>query len=141
MKKISFFAVALLTASLCGCQPEPKETQINLKVRSPDGKLTAIYAEDLGGGPATGVYEEIYIVEGNRFPRLEDRVFSNECVYDIHLMWVSPTTLRVNYSVPQGIQDDTQREGLFIWPWLRHPSPASHVRLQFVRHQLARTGC
>lgn len=141
MDRNSLFALGLLGACLGGCQPDPKETQINAKVRSPDGKLTAIYAEDLSGGPATGVSEDIYIIDGDRFPRIEDRVFSNECMHDIRLAWGTPSTLRIDYAVPRGTHEDTERAGRSLWPWLWHASPAESVRVEFVRHQLGQGGC
>ena len=125
----------LLIVCLGGCQPDPRETLIKSKLRPPSGKLTAIYAEDLGGGPATGVSEDVYIVDGDRFPRIADRVFSNECVHNVSLAWEGPKSIRIEYDVSQNIHEDTGRpgpNGLPLWLWGSSPSQSINVHL--VRH-------
>ena len=128
-------ATLLLTACLGGCQPDPSETQINTKLRSPSGALTAIYAQDLGGGPATGVSEDVYMVDGNHFPRGADRVFSSECIHNLRLAWDGPTSVRIEYDVAQDVHEDTGRpgpNGLPLWLWGSSPSKSTRVHL--VRH-------
>jgi hypothetical protein len=100
--------LALLTASglgMGGCAPDPGETQINARVRSPDGKLEAIYADDLGGGAATGAIEEVFVVEPGASPSLGERVFSMECAHEIALAWSSPRTLTVSYATGADAKD------------------------------------
>lgn len=92
-----FLLIALFT--LCGCNPSPATTDIHERLRSPDGKIEAIYAEDLSGGPATGVSEDIYVVRAGQFPRLADRVFSNECVHNLKMDWTGNKRLAIRYSV------------------------------------------
>ncbi|GAO38168.1 hypothetical protein SCH01S_09_00150 [Sphingomonas changbaiensis NBRC 104936] len=135
MLRRSIPALALVAVCLGGCQPTPSETQINKRLRSPSGALTAIYAEDLGGGPATGVSEDVYIVDGDRFPRVADRVFSDECVHNLQLAWEGSASLRIDYDVSQDFHEDTDRHGpngLPLWLWGRSPAQAINVHL--VRH-------
>ena len=141
MKFAQISLVLLASASLGGCQPDPHETQINAKLKSPDGKLTAIYAEDLGGGPATGVSEDVYIVDGDRFPRLADRVFSNECVQNVRLAWGQASTLRIDYDAGRDVQVDVRRHNWSIFPWLWGSSPASNIKVNLVRHITNSGGC
>ena len=139
------FAGLMLASTLLlgGCNPDSKETQINARLRSPDGKLEAVYAEDLSGGPATGVSEDVYIVPPGRFPRLVDRVFSNECVHDLALRWTTKSDLNLSYSISADIHEDVRRPSLIWWaPWLWSPSPAAAVRLHLERMAApAGSGC
>ena len=133
----------MLGVSLTACQPEPSTTDIHVKLRSPDGRLTAIYSEDLSGGPATGVSEDVYIVDGERFPRVADRVFSNECVHKLRIAWEGPSTIRIEYEVGRDIHEDISRDGpQRTLPWLWEDSPAKGVRVRLVRHLMpAGNGC
>jgi hypothetical protein len=118
-----------------GCDPSPRETNIDTRVRSPDGGLEAVFAEDLSGGPATGTSMDVYIVAPGHFPRLVDRVFSNECVHDVQLRWLSPRALQVNYAVGADIHEDTSRATPSVWwaPWLWGKSQSSLVSLRLKR--------
>jgi hypothetical protein len=95
----------VIIQALCGCEPDPTDTQINARVRSPDGNLEAIYAEDIGGGAAVGVTEEVFVVTPRAFPHLSERVFSEECAHNIAMTWEAPRTLRVSYDLSAGISE------------------------------------
>ena len=130
-------------ATLVGCNPNPRETQISARVLSPAKTMEAVSAEDLSGGPATGVSEDVYVVPPGNFPRLVDRVFSNECVRDIHIRWLDRRTLEISYSVPRGIHEDTSRAPPNNWwaPWLWGASPSRSVRVLLRRAVLPVNGC
>jgi hypothetical protein len=98
-----FVLVASLT--LCGCDPEKNDTQVVARIKSPDGKLEAIHAYDIGGGPAVGTSDEIFIVATGTFPRLSERIFSKECVHGMGLSWSSNRKLSVTYHISSDIQD------------------------------------
>lgn len=100
---------ALVVASalgLGGCNPDPKDTQIITRIKSPDGKLEAIYAADVRGGAAVGTTEEVFVVEPGAFPRLNERVFSEDCADNIVLRWETPRTLRISYDIGSGIREE-----------------------------------
>ena len=126
-------ATALLLVG-CSSDPDPKETQITARVLSPDGRLEAVNAEDLSGGPATGVSEDIYIVQPGRFPRAQDHVLSSECVSNITLQWKSARELDVGYYVASDRLDDFQKRMPDLWwaPWIPKagPPPGVTVRLE-----------
>ena len=105
-----FVTMPLLAVSLVlsGCAPDPNDTQINARIKSPDGKLEAVYAEDIGGGPAVGVSEEVFVVEPGAFPRLNERIFSMECARNIGFTWETPRTLKVTYHIGSDISDNTE---------------------------------
>lgn len=127
----SLLALAIVLG-LAGCGPDPNETQINARVKSPDGNLVAIYAEDLSGGPATGVSEDVYVTLGARFPQTADRVFSNECVHQIALSWEGPRRLRISYDVASDIHENT---GLGRPWWAMWDQGLVHgVQVHLVRH-------
>jgi hypothetical protein len=85
---------------LAGCSPDPRDTQIVSRIKSPDGRLEAIYADDIGGGAAVGTTEEVFVVEpGRTFPRLSERVFSAECARAVNVAWEGPRTLRIAYKM------------------------------------------
>jgi len=110
MKPDIRLAASLVVASvlgLGGCNPNPKDTQIIARIRSPDGRLEAIYAADVGGGAAVGTTEEVFVVEPGAFPRLKERVFSEECVHNIVLTWETLRTLRIGYDIGSDIREDT----------------------------------
>lgn len=121
--------------ALCGCNPSPATTDIHNRLRSPDGKIEALYAEDLSGGPATGVSEDIYVVHAGQFPRLADRVFSNECVHNLNMHWTGNRRLAISYSVGSEIHEHQGRDDPQTWqyPWLWGESPSSTVLLSFSR--------
>ncbi len=95
-----------LTLGGCARAPDPRDTEVNLRVRSPDGKLDAIYAEDVGGGPAVGVTEEIFVAKPGVFPDMKGRVFSEECVHNIALTWETPRRLRISYDIGSDVRED-----------------------------------
>jgi len=95
-------------SAFCGCAPDPKDTQIDTRVLSPDGRLEAIHANDLGGGAATGVVEEVFIVAAGAFPSVNERVLSEECIHDITLTWEGPRSLKVSYHIRADIPEDGQ---------------------------------
>jgi hypothetical protein len=117
---------------LAGCNPDPRETEINTRLKSPDGKLEAVYAEDISGGPATGVSEDVYIVEPNRFPRIVDRVLTQECIHDLRLTWESARTLRISYWAYANMQIEPERDQPDVrWiPWLWGKSPEGQVQVR-----------
>ena len=133
----------LLGLGVSGCNPTPSQTQINTRLLSPDRKLEAVYAEDLSGGPATGVYQDVYVVNAGQFPRISDRVFGNECVRDVTLRWEGSKILKVSYSVSADIQENEGRDSpSWFPPWLSASSPANGVQVLFFRNQLpAGSGC
>jgi hypothetical protein len=106
----SRFAASIVAATLAlgSCAPTQKNTQINTRIKSPDGMLEAIYAEDIGGGPAVGVTEEVFVVQRGAFPHLNERVFSEECVRNISLTWERPRTLRVSYDIGSDTREDSE---------------------------------
>jgi len=110
LRRHHLVATPLVTAVLAlgGCGPNPRDTQILAKILSPDGKLEAIYAVDAGGGAAVGTTEEVFVVQPGAFPRLDERVFSEECAHDISLTWEAPRTLKVSYQMGSDIQDDAE---------------------------------
>ena len=96
------FAASVLV--LGGCSPDPRDTQIVNRIKSPDGRLEAIYADDVGGGPAVGTTEEVFVVgSGEMFPNLNERVFSAECAHAIQLTWEGPRRLRISYQMASDI--------------------------------------
>ena len=119
------FRLGALVASLMlgGCvprQPRPSDTQIVTRIKSPDGTLEAIYAEDVGGGAAVGTTEEVFIVPPGAFPRLKERVFSEECARDIALRWQGSRALVVDYTSASDAREHTRPYG---------PSPLSLISL------------
>lgn len=134
----------LVPVMMSACDPNPRDTHIDTRLRSPDGKLEAVFAEDLGGGPATGTSMDVYVVTPGRFPRLVDRVFSNECVQNVHLNWLNARTLQVSYTVGADVHESTVRATPNVWwaPWLWGHSPSSSVALTLRRTILpAGNGC
>jgi len=92
--------------SLSGCAPKPGDTQVIARVKSPDGKLEAVYAADLGGGAAVGATEEVFVIQPGIFPQLRERVFSEECAHHLTMAWEAPRTLRVDYDVTPDVRDE-----------------------------------
>jgi hypothetical protein len=134
--------VVCATLLLGSCNPDPRETQINSRLRSPDQRREAIYAEDLSGGAATGVSEDIYIVEPARVPRIADRVFSRECVRDVQIAWEGPKILRISYTAAAGLHYAPKPDAPFIWaPWLWHNSAASAVQVRVVQSVVPGNSC
>ena len=125
-------ACSLLAA---GCNPNHWDTQINARLPSPSGRMEALYSEDFGGGPATGVSEDVHILDTGRFPRLIDRVFTNECVHDVKLRWTDDRNLGIHYEVASDIHEDTQRATPSVWwaPWLWGSSPSGLVNVHLER--------
>lgn len=115
MKRFVGLCAALGSLALGGCDPVPNETQIVSRARSPDGKLEAIHALDVGGGAAVGTTEEIFIVNRGNFPRLKERVFSKECAHNLEVRWVSSQQLEVTYRIASDIRDGSEmiRPSLF----------------------------
>ena len=136
--------LSAIALSLAACNPSPRHTYIETRVRSPDGTRDAVFADDLSGGPATGTSQEVYITPPTKFPRLIDRVFSNECVHDVHLHWSDPRSLEVSYSVGEDIHEVASRATPSVWwaPWLWGSSPSPSVSLHLRRTILpAGNGC
>lgn len=131
------------TLPLMACNPTLSETQINARVLSPDNMIEAVYSEELSEGAATGVSQDVYIVPRGRFPRLVDRVFTNECVHDVKLRWLDNRTIEISYSVPKNIHEDTSRAPPAVWwaPWLWGNSLSRNVRLRLTRTLLPLDGC
>lgn len=105
-----FTAVGAMAALIVlgGCvpgSPKPWHTQVNARVRSPDGKWEAIYAEDIGGGAAVGVTEEVFVAQPGTFPHLEERVFSEECARNIVIKWENPRLVTVSYDISADIKE------------------------------------
>ncbi|HWF77275.1 MAG TPA: hypothetical protein VN694_08865 [Caulobacteraceae bacterium] len=91
---------------LCGCSPKPDDTDIIARIKSPDGTLEALYADDVGGGAAVGTTQEVFVVKsGEAFPALTERVFSAECAHEIALAWEGPKTLRVSYQMAPNVSE------------------------------------
>ena len=94
------YAVSL---SLCtgmllgGCSPAANDFVVHRRLRSPDGKLDAIFAEYVGGGPAVGVDQQVYLVEAGSPIRMEDRIFSGDHISSLMITWHSPRTLQIAY--------------------------------------------
>ncbi len=134
---------SLLDRAPRGVQPHSIGNANQARLNSPSGKLQAVYAEDLSGGPATGVSEDVYIVEPGHFPRVADRVYSQECVHDLSVAWEASRTLRISYSVSAGMHVKAERERPATWwaPWLWAPSPAGQVQVQLVQHVVPGNDC
>jgi hypothetical protein len=123
----------ILIAMLClaACRPDANETPIVSTAKSPDGRLTAIYATDIGGGAAVGISQEVYVQAHQGPLKFSDRVFSSECVDDLSLAWQSPRDLIIQYRVsPANHNSDTA----FAGPWwsVEHKPPHG-VRVHLVR--------
>ena len=119
--------------SLVACDPDPNETLVHTRLTSPDHKLTAVYAEDISGGPATGVSEDVYVLDGDHPLRISDRVFTNECVENVGLAWEANGTLRISYDVGADIHEDTGYGGP-SYPWTRPDHPPVHgIKVHLVR--------
>lgn len=115
-----FVSVALFALTLAavwwtwGVLPFPVDKttdfQIDKILPSPDGAWQAVYDEDLSGGPATGVSEDVYLVRQHPGAALfyKDRVFSIECIQNLQMRWIGPRTLEVGYIVG----DQTPTAGL-----------------------------
>jgi hypothetical protein len=92
--------------------------RIDQTLISPDGRLRAVSLEDLSGGPATGVSQDVYIERGSTsFFRYRDRVFSEECIQNFAARWIGPRTLRVSYTVGYGgsNHDGVDRPPIWVW--------------------------
>lgn len=91
---ISLFAAAALTA----CNPEPDKTRIVARIEAPDGTRDAVYVEDMSGGATVGPSEDVYVVPKGRFPRLADRVFSQEGICNLKVRWLNNQAIQIAYS-------------------------------------------
>ncbi len=145
--KSSFSALLRPLTFVClvivgGCDPTHNTTQINARLPSPDHAIEAVYSEDFGGGPALGVSEDVYAVWPGRFPRLIDRLFTNECVHDVKLRWETARKLEISYSVGADIHEDTQRAAPSVrrMPWLWGSSPSPQVEVHLNRTLTPATG-
>ncbi len=96
------------TMALGGCEPDPSETQINARIKSPDGRLEAVYADNLSGGAAVGATEEVFVVLRGRSPRLHDRVFSKECVHNLQMAWDKVGALHIGYDLSPDIRENPE---------------------------------
>ena len=83
-----------------------RDFEVVAALPSPDGKWRAVYVEDLSGGPATGVGEDVYVAAAqSRALLLKDRVFSAECVQGVKLRWIGPRVLQVTYETGDPVAD------------------------------------
>ena len=119
MKWCSTTLSLLATVAVSGCAPQvirPADTQINSRAKSPGGTLEALYADDIGGGAAVGATEEVFVVERGGFPKLRERVFSEECVHNLTTRWSAPRDLAISYDVAADFHEHSHPYG---------PSPLS----------------
>jgi hypothetical protein len=132
MRIVTLLLTGCMAMLLSAGDPDPAETQINARVPSPDGKLVAVHAEDLSGGPATGASEDVYALEGSGPLRYADRIFSSECIHDLKLEWEGPRRLRITYD----ILADLHGERGYAGPWWSPDRRPPHgVSIHYVRHE------
>lgn len=99
MGKLSKVGVCIISASLLSaCNPDPTKTRIIARIESPDGTRDAVYAEDMSGGATVGPSDDVYVVAKGRFPRLQDRVFSQERVCNLTVRWLNDEAIQIEYS-------------------------------------------
>lgn len=96
LSKVGVFVTS--AALLSACNPDPIETRIVARSGSPDGTRDAVYAEDMGGGATVGPSQDVYVVTKGRFPRRQDRVFSQERVCNLRVRWLNNQTIQIGYS-------------------------------------------
>jgi hypothetical protein len=126
---VPLFATAALL-SLAACVPDPNDHPIIARLSSPDGKLVAVQAEDVGGGAAVGTWEEVYVQDGLRSLQFSDRIFHTGCVDDVAVAWEGPRVLRISYRVADQIHTDTS----FAGPWWSvSRSPPHGIRVHYLR--------
>lgn len=99
MAAICGFVAAFLT---CACSPNQQYLDVKQVEKSPDGLLTAAYIADTSGGAAVGTGFDVYIFKGTRPTSYSDRVFSDECVADVRISWVSRKELEISYGAREG---------------------------------------
>jgi hypothetical protein len=98
--------VSVLVLSGCGPQViRPINTQITSRVQSSDGALEAVYANDIGGGAAVGATEEVFVVKTGTFPKLRERVFSDECVHNLSARWIAPRDIAISYDIASDLPE------------------------------------
>jgi hypothetical protein len=116
---------------LAGCTPDAKETPVVAVLKSPDCRLAAIYANYIGGGPAVGTSQEVYIQDHAGPLQFSDRVFSSECVDNLSLAWQGPRDLNINYRVSPA---NHEADMAFAGPWWSLDRRPPHgVRVHLVR--------
>jgi len=98
-------------ALVSGCDPEPKSTRIIERIPSPDGTRDAVYAEDMGGGATVGPSEQVYVVAKGRFPRFQDRIFSEERVCNLTVRWLNNQAILSGYSARTAKSEESTRAG------------------------------
>jgi hypothetical protein len=108
-----------LAVALGGCGPngpDPTDTQILARIKSPDGTLEAVLANDVGGGAAVGTLHEVFVTKTGDFPIQTEKVLGKECVRNISIEWEAPRVLKVEYDEGSDIPDESA---------LEHPSTSS----------------
>lgn len=135
MKGTGFVVLAALVIA-AGCAPDARDLHVVEQVKSPDRLLTAAYVQDTAGGAAVGTGQDVYVFKGGMPDSYSDRVFSDECVNDVHISWLGPTELRIAYGARAG-----HRISRDAGPWWTFGRKPHALTLRYAAHVTNSTYC
>lgn len=100
--RVQVFAVFVVF--LAGCSMDHSEIS---RLVSPDGQVTAVLAQDLGGGAAGASGYYLYLMEANSSGELKHPNFMATGCPGLSAAWVGRGTLQLNYPAECSIKQFT----------------------------------
>lgn len=94
MPKLSIGVALVIGLWLVACSVERSEVE---RIRSPDGRVTAVLMRETAGGAAGSSSYAVYLLDASKSDSLGDASFVASRCEGLSLTWSGNQTLRLNY--------------------------------------------